>query len=108
VVDRGPVAKGPGAFNHGAVPRPDHLQALNFNGRTITPVGRVDVRLQAFTAARGTAPGSRAVLSGTFAGSGQRPAPTSTYLSGGNSSRSVGPQNLSPPVGPPLSPPQGA
>jgi FecR protein len=108
VVDRGPVAKGPWAFNHGTVPRPDHEQALNFNGRTITPVGRVDVRPQAFTAARGTAPGSRAVLGGTFPGSGQRPGPGSTYTSGYNSSRSVGTQNARPPVGQPLSPPQGA
>jgi hypothetical protein len=108
VVDRGPDAKGPWAFNHGTVPRPDHQQALNFNGRTITPVGRADVRPQAFSAARGTAPGSRAVLSGTFPGSAQRPGPGSTYMSGYNSSRSVGTQNSRPPVGPPLTPPQGA
>jgi hypothetical protein len=86
-VDRGPVAKGPWAFN-GAAPRPDHQQALNFNGRTITPVDRVDVRAQAFTAARGTAPGSRAVLSNSFAG-GQRVAPSSSYVGGGNPSRGV-------------------
>ncbi len=110
VVDRGPAAKGPWAFNHGTAPRPDHQQALNFNGRTITPVGRTDVRPQAFTGARGTAPGSRAVLSGTFPGSGQRPGSGSTYMSGPsyNPSRPVGTQNTRPPVGPPLSPPQGA
>ena len=66
-VDRGPVAKGPWAFS-GAAPRPDHQQALNFNGRTVAPVGRVDVRSQSFTAAKGTAPGTRAVLSGAPAG----------------------------------------
>jgi hypothetical protein len=62
-VDRGPVAKGPWAMN-GAVPRADHEQALNFNGRTLAPVGRVDVRAQGFVGAKGTAPGTRAVLSG--------------------------------------------
>jgi hypothetical protein len=107
-VDRGPVAKGPWAFNHGIVPRPDHQQALNWNGRSITPIGRTDVRPQAFSNARGTAPGSRAVLSGTFPGPAQRPGPGNTYLSGGNSSRPVGTQNVRPPVGPTLTPPQGA
>jgi hypothetical protein len=62
-VDRGPVAKGPWAFS-GAAPKVDHQQALNFNGRMVAPVGRVDVRAQAFPTAKGTAPGSRAVLSG--------------------------------------------
>jgi hypothetical protein len=104
VVDRGAVAKGPWAFNGGPAPRPDHQQGLNFNGRTITPVGRADVRTQTFVSARGTAPGSRAVLGGTFPGAGQRPAANSTYVSGPNSSRTVG----RPPVGPVMSPPQGA
>ncbi|MGB8538974.1 MAG: DUF6600 domain-containing protein, partial [Acidobacteriaceae bacterium] len=104
VVDRGPVAQGPWAFNHGTVPRPDHQQALNWSGRTITPIGRTDVRPQAFTAARGTAPGSRAVLSGTFPGPAQRSGPGNTYLSGANSSRPVGTQN----VGPAQTLPQGA
>jgi FecR protein len=108
VVDRGPAAKGPWAFNHGTAPRPDHQQALNWNGRTITPIGRTDVRPQAFSGARGTAPGSRAVLGGTFPGPAQRPGPSSTYLSGYNSSRPVGTQNVRPPVGPALTPPQGA
>lgn len=109
VVDRGPVAKGPWAFNHGTVPRPDHQQALNFNGRTITPVGRTDVRPQAFAAARGTAPGSRAVLSGTFPAAGPRPTVNSTYLSGNNSSRGAQTQYTRPPqpVGPAVRPPQG-
>ena len=52
----------------GRAPRPDHQQALNFNGRVVAPVGRVDVRSQAFTAAKGTAPGTRAVLSGAPVG----------------------------------------
>jgi FecR protein len=78
-VDRGPVAKGPWAFSGGATPRPDHQQALNFNGRMVAPVGRVDVRSQGFTAAKGTAPGSRAVLSGAPTG-GFRGA----YVGGGN------------------------
>ncbi len=62
-VDRGPVAKGPWATN-GALPRPDHQQELNFNGRTVTPVARVHFQPQTFAAVNGTAPGSRAVLSG--------------------------------------------
>jgi hypothetical protein len=112
VVDRGPAAKGPWAFNHGTVPRPDHQQALNFNGRTITPVGRSDVRPQAFAAARGTAPGSRAVLSGTFPAVGPRPTVNSTYLSGNNSSRGAQNQYTRPPQPQPqpqrqVTPPQG-
>jgi FecR protein len=88
-VDRGPVAKGPWAFGSGPAPRPDHQAALNFNGRTITPVDRVDMRTQTFTAARGTAPGSRAVLSSSFAGGGQRVSPSSSYVGVGNPSRGV-------------------
>jgi hypothetical protein len=110
-VDRGDVAKGPWAFNHGTVPRPDHQQALNLNGRTIMPIGRTDVRPQAFTAARGTAPGSRAALSGTFPGAGPRPTANSTYLSGNNSPRGVQNQYTRPPQpqphGPVMTPPQG-
>ncbi len=65
VVDRGPAARGPWALNgNGNVPRPDHQQALNFNGHTIAPVARVHFQPQTFAAAKGTAPGSRAVLSG--------------------------------------------
>ena len=103
-----PAAKGPWAFNHGTVPRPDHQQALNFNGRTITPVGRTDVRQQAFAAARGTAPGSRAVLSGTFPTAGPRPTVNSTYLSG-NNPRGVQTQYTRPPQpqGQVMTPPQG-
>jgi hypothetical protein len=65
-VDRGPLAKGPWGFQgvNGSVPRPDHQQALNFNGRTIAPVARAHFQPQTFQAAKGTAPGSRAVLSG--------------------------------------------
>jgi len=99
VVDRGAVAKGPWAFNSGPAPRPDHQQALNFNGRTITPVGRADVRTQTFVNVRGTAPGSRAVLSGTPPGVGQRPAVNSSYLSGANTSRPVASPNVRPALG---------
>ncbi len=70
IVGRWPQALGDCS---GAVPRPDHQQALNFNGRTITPVGRVDVREQGFLAAKGTAPGTRAVLSGAPVRLAQRP-----------------------------------
>ena len=80
-VDRGPVAKGPWAFR-GAAPKPDHQQALNFNGRTVVPVGRVDVRALAFPAAKGTAPGARAVLSGAPVGAGRSP-----YVGGANPAR---------------------
>ncbi len=110
-VDRGPEARGPWAFNNGPTPRPDHQQALNLNGRTVTPVGRVDVRGQTFTAARGTAPGSRAVLGGTVPG--QRANTNSTYMWGANPPRGVetpnAPQNpnVRQPVGPPMRPPQG-
>jgi hypothetical protein len=87
-VDRGPIATGPWGFK-GAVPRPDHQQALNFNGRMVAPVGRIDVRTQSFTAAKGTAPGTRAVLSGTPAGVGQRVSPNSGYMGGANPPRPV-------------------
>jgi FecR protein len=87
-VDRGPVARGPWAFN-GAVPRPDHEQALNFSGRTVAPVGRIDVRAQGFTAPKGTAPGTRVVLSGAPGGVTQRPSSNSTYLWGANPPRAV-------------------
>jgi hypothetical protein len=90
-VDRGPVARGPWAFNQGPVPRPDHQAALNFNGRSIAPVQRIDVRSQAFSAARGTAPGSRAFLSGTPLQGGVRVGANSTYMGGAN--RTYQPQN---------------
>jgi FecR protein len=78
-VDRGPVATGPWGL-HGVVPRPDHQQVLNFNGRTVAPVDRVDVRASGFAAApKGTAPGSRAVLTGAPVGLAQRPAGNSMY-----------------------------
>jgi hypothetical protein len=82
VVDRGPEAKGPWGVHGGPVPRPDHQMALNFKGNAVTPIGRVDVRPQAFVGARGTAPGSRAVLSGVGPGVGPRPSANSSYLSG--------------------------
>jgi hypothetical protein len=85
-VDRGPVAKGPWASG-GVGARPDHQQALNVNGRPIAPVGRVDVRSQSFTAAKGTAPGTRAVLSGAPAAVEQRSSFHSTYVGGGNAPR---------------------
>ena len=87
VVDRGPVAKGPWAF-HETAPRPDHQQALNLNGRSVTPVGRVDVRSQGFVAPKGTAPGTRAVLTGTPVGTGQRSSSNSTYW-GANPPRAI-------------------
>jgi hypothetical protein len=96
-VDRGPVAKGPWAFEHGFAPRPDHQQALNLNGRTVAPVGRVDVRPQALTAARGTAPGSRAFLGGTSPAGGQRVNTNSTYMWGANPPRAVESPNGRPP-----------
>jgi uncharacterized protein DUF6600/FecR-like protein len=106
-VDRGPVAKGPWAFEHGVAPRPDHLQAVNFNGRTVVPVNRVDVRPQAFTGARGTAPGSRSFLGGTPAGGGQRVNTNSTYMWGANPPRAVESQNGRPPQAINQQPPQG-
>jgi Family of unknown function (DUF6600)/FecR protein len=88
VVDRGPGAKGVWGLHGGPAPRPDHQMALNFKGNEVAPVGRVDFHHQAFMGAKGTAPGSRAVLSGAAPGMGQRPAPNSTYL-GGNYQRPV-------------------
>jgi FecR protein len=89
VVDRGAVAKGPWAF-HGTVPRADHQQAVNLNGREVAPVDRVDFRSQSFAAAKGTAPGTRAVLGGVPAGGGQqRTNPSSTYMGGANPPRVV-------------------
>jgi hypothetical protein len=83
-VDRGPVARGPWAFSHGPVPQPNHQAALNFNGRSVTPLQRTDVRPQAFTAARGTAPGSRAILGGNPPGGGARVSTSSTYMGSPN------------------------
>jgi FecR protein len=71
-VDRGPVAKGPWAYN-GGVPRAEHEQVLNVNGRELAPLSRVDVRAQGFVAPKGTAPGTRAVLAGAPVGLTQRP-----------------------------------
>ena len=91
-VDRGPVAKGPwanpAAF-HGPAIRPDHEHVVSFRGNTLAPVARVDVRPQAFVAAKGTAPGTRAVLGGTGVAVGQRPASNSSYLWGANPPRAV-------------------
>jgi hypothetical protein len=85
-VDRGPVATGPWRFNSGFRPTVNHEQALNFNGRTVTPVEKIGVR-PGFVAVRGTAPGSRAVLNGG-APMVQRPSPASTYW-GANPPRAV-------------------
>jgi hypothetical protein len=87
-VDRGPVATGPWGFHGGVAPRPDHFQALNFNGRMVAPVGRTDVRVQGFTSAKGTAPGTRAVLSGSpAAGFASRSNGSSSYVQGGYGAR---------------------
>jgi hypothetical protein len=83
-VDRGPEAKGPWAFQ-GTAPRPDHQQELSFKGETVAPIGRIDVRPQAFAGVRGTAPGTRAVLSGVS----PRPISTNTYLWGSNPPRAI-------------------
>jgi hypothetical protein len=96
-VDRGPVAKGPWGMG-GAVPRADHEQALNFNGRAIAPVDRVDVRTQGLVAAKGTAPGTRTVLSGAPAGVAQRSAPNNAFW-GANPPRAVESPNQRPSVG---------
>jgi hypothetical protein len=87
-VDRGPVATGPWAFNNGLKPVTDHQQALNFNGQTLAPVEKIQVR-PGFVAVRGTAPGSRAVLSGTGPAIGQRQNPASSYTWGANPPRAV-------------------
>jgi hypothetical protein len=85
-VDRGPVAKGP--WGTGGVPRPDHEQALNFDGRTLAPVDRLDVRTQGFETARGTAPGARTFLSGVPVAPAQRSSFNNGYY-GANPPRSV-------------------
>jgi hypothetical protein len=77
-VDRGPAAKGPWGMG-GAVPRPDHQQALNFNGGTLAPVERVNFRNQGFSTAKGTAPGVRTFLSGAPAAPVQRPSSHSEF-----------------------------
>jgi hypothetical protein len=104
VVDRGPVAKGPWGMG-GAAPRPDHQQVLNVNGRTLAPVGRVDVRAQGFVAPKGTAPGTRAVLTGTPVGTGQRSSSNSAYW-GANPPRAIERPNEPAPVQRPNEPPQ--
>jgi FecR protein len=90
VVDRGPVARGPWGFHQGPMPVPNHQAELNFNGRPLAPVQRVDVRPQALTAAHGTAPGSRAFLGGTVPRGGVRVNSESTYMA---PNRSYQPQN---------------
>jgi hypothetical protein len=88
-VDRGPVATGPWGLNSGFRPTADHhQQALNFNGRTVTPVERIGVR-PGFVAVRGTAPGSRAVLGGSPPAAIQRQSPASSYTWGANPPRAV-------------------
>jgi FecR protein len=82
-VNRGPVATGPWGVHGSFVPRPDHLQAININGRMVTPLTRVDVRAQGFAAAKGTAPGTRAVLSGAPRGYAPRPAGSNSFAQGG-------------------------
>ena len=104
-VDRGPQAKGPWGFHGVPAPRPDHQQALNFRGNVVAPVSRVDVRPQAFAAARGTAPGTRAVLSGTGPTVGQRPTANSSYLWGANPPRAVERPNQGPGAQPGVVPP---
>jgi len=96
------VARGPWA--NGAALRVDHEAALNLNGRTVAPIGRVDVRSEGFAAAKGTAPGTRAVLSGAPHTFPQR-APSS-FTSGVNPPRAIESPN---PVGRPspgYTPPQ--
>ncbi len=112
VVDRGPEAKGPWGF-HGPVPRPDHQQPVNFNGHPVTPVERTDVRSPGVMPPKGTAPGTRAVLTGTPVRTFPRPAPTSSYTSGSNAYRNVDRptqqpeprQEMRPNVGYPTAPP---
>ncbi len=104
VVNRGPVATGPWGL-HGAVPRPDHQQALNFNGQTLAPVGRVDVRTQGFAAAKGTAPGTRAYLSGVPVSPAQRSSGNSAYW-GGNPPHAVERPNEPPAQRPNVTPAQ--
>jgi hypothetical protein len=108
VVDRGPVAVGPWGRN-GSMPRPDHEQALNFNGRTLAPVGRIDVRTQGFAAVKGTAPGTRAVLSGRPISPAQRQGSPGAYW-GANPPRAVErpnePAGQNPSVGYRAAPPQ--
>ena len=65
VEDRGAAARGPWGMGH-RTPVINHQRSLNFNGRTITPVGRVSVAGRAsvrssFTA-RGTSPGMRSTM----------------------------------------------
>ena len=106
VVDRGPVARGPWAFHEGPAPHPDHQLPVNFNGHALTPVQRTDVRSQAFTAARGTAPGSRAILGGGPPQGGVRANANSTYMSG--PSHSFQNQMMRPQPGPTaVRPPEG-
>jgi hypothetical protein len=90
-VDRGPAATGPWAFNNGLRPAVNHHQTLTFNGREVAPVEKVDVRPQApaLVAARGTAPGSRAFLSGGAPAVAQRQSPAASYVSGANPPRAV-------------------
>jgi hypothetical protein len=100
LVDRGPAAKGPWGFR-GAAPRPDHLQALNFRGNTVAPVARVDVHPQSFSTARGTSPGVRSALSGTFPARSQPSSFNNVYTNGPNTPRPAQtvnrPQTMTPP-----------
>jgi FecR protein len=75
-VDRGPVAKGPWAYGYAPRTEPS---ALNFNGQAIQPLARVNVQTSGLISARGTAPGSRAVLTQGNAYTAPRPAGNSFY-----------------------------
>lgn len=65
IEDRGGASRGPWGIGH-RMPVIDHQRSLNFNGRTLMPVGRVSVAGRAtvrssFTA-RGTSPGMRSTM----------------------------------------------
>jgi len=87
-VDRGPVATGPWGLNSGFRPTADHQRALNLNGRVVAPVEKIEVRPGSVTV-RGTAPGSRAVLTGGAPAGVQRQNPASSYMWGANPPRAV-------------------
>jgi FecR protein len=86
-VDRGPVATGPWGFHSTFVSRPDHLQAVNLNGRMVAPIERTNVHYQGFVGIKGTSPGTRAVLTGGQAGFAPRPNGNSPSVQGSYGAR---------------------
>jgi hypothetical protein len=77
-VDRGPVAKGPWAFGRSSAQAGPSAGA-EFNGRTIAPVGRVDVRVAGICCCEGHSAGDASCIERRSCRRPQRPSSNSAY-----------------------------